>query len=137
MHAELVLTAVAVICLLAAAYQARRAEQLVTLLLERDNEQRVSRAELVQVFLDEQRRQEQRHEAERLQWRDERAELLNAALSAAQPAMVAPGWPAGESPKLYRTEADEITEARARVADAIQAEMDHRVAMMPDMGEAA
>lgn len=133
------LIAVAVICLLVAAYQSRRADRLVVLLLERDKEQRDSRAELVQAFLDEQRRQEQRHEAERLQWRDERGELLNAALLAAsnQPAMMAPAWPPGEPAKLYATEADEVAEARAKVAARIEEELNHRIPLGPDMGDAA
>ncbi len=112
--------------------QTRRADKLVGLLLERDAEQRDSRAELVQVFLDEQQRQEQRQDDERGQWRDERGQLLNAILTVRdQPAALAPAWPTDPTEKLYRTEDDEIAEARARVAERIQQQLDIRQPLTP------
>jgi hypothetical protein len=136
--AQVILAVVAVICLAVALTQLRRADRLIADVLRRESEHREARTELAQVFLDEQRRQEQRHEGERLQWRDERAELLNAALAAAQqhPVAIAPGWPGGQPEKLYHTEDDEVREQRARVAEEIDARLG-AYPLMPDMGAAA
>lgn len=134
MNSDLILAVVAIVCLAVAYVQSRRADALVVQLLERDDEQRDSRAELVQVFLDEQLRQEQRHEAERLSWRDERGELLNAVLvTKEREPTFAPGWDSGPAPKLYHTEQDEIDEARSRVAQQIEQQLAVRIPLAPDL----
>jgi hypothetical protein len=130
----IILSIVAIVCVLVATYQARRADQLVALLLQRDAEQRQSRTELVEVFLEDQRVQEDRHAAERALWRDERGELLNTiiGMQTGTPTLIAPAWPEGPPEKLHRTEDDEIAEARARVADRIQEQLDIRLPLMPN-----
>lgn len=141
---------IAVTCFYVARAESRRAEQMVAKLLEREAENRAeraqaeaegrdARAELVQVFLDEQRRQEDAHAGERAAFRDERAELINALLSVqvGAPQPIAPAWPGSQPAKLYHNEEDEIREARVRVAAEIEAELANRVSMMPDEGIAA
>lgn len=136
---ELTLTVVAITCFVVAVLERRRGDRVVVELLRREGENRDARTRLVQVFLDEQRRQEDAHGAERLAFRDERGELMNAALSLAtnQPAGIAPAWSAEPTEKLYRTESDEIAEARARVSEQIDEMLQARPPMMPDMGHAA
>lgn len=134
-----VLMVVATVCLLVAAYQVRRADGLVDVLLQRDEEQRQSRAELVEVFLADARIVEDRVAAERAGWRDERAELLNAILTlpSGQPQTISPEWSTDPTERHYHTEEDEVTEARGRVASRIEEELEHRIQLGPDMGSAA
>ncbi len=138
MSVQLILGVLTGCAVLLAAWQSWRADRLVATVLQREEVHADSRAEVIASMLSEQDELRRAHEREKAAWREERAELLSAALSAkgGEVANVAPGFGDGELPKLYRTEEDEIREAREQTAAVIDAELAARGPLLPGEGVA-